>query len=83
MSTGPIYLLPLPLLCLVTNHSGVIAATGFSLPSACMTYSNVDAYSKDLSALNVTGGNEVYNPRVPAPYATYSEQKARCHRGLA
>ena len=42
----------------------------------------MDAFNLQTSALNVTaGGNELYNPRVPAPFATYSVEKARCHRG--
>lgn len=54
---------------------------GYSLPTACPTYSAVDANNVDISQLNVTGGALAYNPAVPAPYATYSEQKARCWRG--
>lgn len=54
---------------------------GYSLPTACPTYSAVDAHGVDISLLNATGGAVAYNPTVPAPYATYSEQKARCWRG--
>ena len=54
---------------------------GYSLPTACPTYSAVDASGIDISLINATGGALEYNPTVPAPYATYSEQKARCWKG--
>lgn len=53
----------------------------FSLPSACPTYSNVDASGISLTMLNVTNGAVEYNPAVPAPYDTYSSKKARCWKG--
>jgi Ca2+-transporting ATPase len=53
----------------------------YSLPTACPTYSAVDASGIDISAINATGGSVLYNPVVPAPSATYSEQKARCWKG--
>lgn len=54
---------------------------GYSLPTACPTYQAADAYGIDVSLLNATSGALQYNPAVPAPYATYAEQKARCWRG--
>jgi len=53
----------------------------YSLPTACPTYSAVDANGIDISALNATGGSLAYNPLAPSPSTTYSEQKARCWRG--
>lgn len=53
----------------------------YSLPSPCVAYSNTDGYNIPLSEVNVTGGSVEYNPPVPAPYADYSAQKARCWRG--